>query len=128
MGSRCACRPGERPIENILTIDDNAKKSARLEPPKREEPTIFQDLASKYKEHGKVLSQVQHHRNVFRDAQLKLQKHQGILQELLERSQSLQLEINSLQVQDEAVKAASASVVPPMPPPSFPPKSTCREC
>ena len=38
----------------------------------------------------------------------------------MDRSQSLQLEINSLQEETEAVKAASASVVPPMPPPSFP--------
>ena len=76
------------------------------------------------KEDGKVLSQVDHHRNVVRDAQLKLQKHQGVLQDLLERSQSLQLEINSLQVQVEAAKAASASVVPPMPPPSVPLEGT----
>ena len=95
-----------------------------LPPPKREEPTINQDLANKFKEHGKVLSQVEHHRNVVRDAQLKLQKHQGILQELLERSQSLQLEISCLQAQVEAAKAASASVLPPMPPPSVHPEGT----
>ena len=41
--------------------------------PKREEPTIYQDLANKFKEHGKVLSQVEHHRGVV-NAQLKLQK------------------------------------------------------
>ena len=109
-------------LKNILSSDDCAKYGAQLEPPKREEPTIYQDLAHKFKEHGKVLSQVEHHRNVVRDAQLKLQKHQGILQELLDRSQSLQLEIDSLQEQADAAKAASASVLPPMPPPSFPPE------
>ena len=61
-------------LKNILSSDDYAKYSARLEPPKREEPTIYEDLANKFKEHGKVLSQVEHHRNVVRDAQLKLQQ------------------------------------------------------
>ena len=68
------------------------------------------------------MSQVEHHRNVVRDAQLKLQKHEGILKELQDRSQSLQQEINSLQEQADAAKAASDSVLPPMPPPSFPPE------
>ena len=66
-------------VLTILSSEDYAKKSAQLEPPKREEPTIYQDLANKFKEHGKVLSQVEHHRNVVRDPQLKLQKHEGIL-------------------------------------------------
>ena len=55
---------------------------------------------------------------------ISFKKHQGVLQDLLERSQSLQLEINSLQAQVEAAKAASASVVPPTPPPSVPPEGT----
>ena len=77
-------------LKAILTNEDKAKYSAQLEPPpKREEPTFYQDLANKLKEHGKVLGQVEHHRNVVRDAQLKLQKHQGVLQDLMERSQSL---------------------------------------
>ena len=109
-------------MKNILSSGDYAKYSAQLEPPKREEPTIFQDLANKFKEHGKVLSQVEHHRSVVRDAQLKLQKHESILKELLDRSQSLQLEINSLQEQADAEKAASEMLLPPMPPPSFPPE------
>ena len=62
------------------------------------------------------MSQVEHHRNVVRVAQLKLQKLQGVLQDPLERSQST--------IQVEAAKAASASVVPPMPPPSVPPEDT----
>ena len=103
------------PLKNVLTVKDDAKYSAQLEP-KREELTIYQDLA-------KVLSQVEHHRSVVRDAQLKLQKHQGILQELLERGQSLQLE-NSLQAQVEAAKASSASVLPSVPPPCVPPEGT----
>ena len=77
-------------LNAILTNEDFAKYSAQVEPPpKREEPTFYQDLANKLKEHGKVWGQVEHHRNVVRDAQLKLQKHQGVLQDLLERSQSL---------------------------------------
>ena len=107
-------------LKQLLTDEDYAKCSLQLEP-KREEPSIDQDLANKFKEHGKVLSQVEHHRSVVRDAQLKLQKHEGILQDLLERSQSLQLEINSLQGQVEAAKAASASGLPSVPPPSVPP-------
>ena len=74
-----ACRLGARIVENILTNEDYAKYSAQLEPPEREEPTIYQDLANKLKEHGKVLSQVEHHRGVVKDAQQKLQKHEGIL-------------------------------------------------
>ena len=109
-------------LKNVLSSEDYAKYSAQLEPPKREEPTIYQDLANKFKEHCKVLSQVEHHRNVVRDAQLKLQKHEGILKELQDRSQSLQQEINSLQEQADAAKAASDSVLPPMLPPSFPPE------
>ena len=77
-------------LKNILTNEDYAKYSAQLEPPKREEPTIYQDLANKFKEHGKVLSQVEHHRGVVKDAQQKLPKHEGILKELLDRSQVLQ--------------------------------------
>ena len=83
-------------LKHILSSEDYAKYSAQLEPPKREEPTIYQDLANKFKEHGKVLSQVEHHRSVVRDAQQKLQKHEGILKELQDRSQILQQEINSL--------------------------------
>ena len=55
-------------LKNILSSEDYAKYSAQLEAPKREEPTIHQDLANKYKVHGKVLSQVEHHRSVVRDA------------------------------------------------------------
>ena len=109
-------------LKNVLSSEDYAKYSAQLEPPKREEPTIYQDLANKFKEHCKVLSQVGRHRNVVRDAQLKLQKHEEILKELQDRSQSLQQEINSLQEQADAAKAASDSVLPPMLPPSFPPE------
>ena len=122
------CSPGVRVdlvrelLKNILSSEDSAKKSAQLEPPKREEPTIYQDLANKFKEHGKVLSQVEHHRSVVRDAQQKLQKHEGILKELQDRSQILQQEINSLQEQADAAKAASEMLLPPMPPPSFPPE------
>ena len=105
-------------LKHLLTDEDYAK-CVQLEP-KREEPTIYQDLANKFKEHGKVLSQVEHHRSVVRDAQLKLHKHEGILHDLLVRSQSLQLEINSLQAQVEAAKAASASGLPSVPP-SVPP-------
>ena len=111
-------------LKNILTNEDYAKYSAQLEPPKREEPTIYQDLANKLKEHGKVLSQVEHHRGVVKDAQQKLQKHEGFLKELLDRSQVLQQEINSLQEQVDAEKAAADSLLPPMPPPSFPPEDT----
>ena len=57
-----------------------------------------------------------------RDAQQKLQKHEGILKELQDRSQILQQEINSLQQQANAEKAASEMLLPPMPPPSFPPE------
>ena len=102
-------------LKQLLSEEDCAKYSLQLEP-KREELTIHQDLAHKFKEHGKVLRQVEHHRSVVRDAQLKLQKHEGILQVLLERSQKLQLEINSLQGQVEAAKAASASDLPGVPP------------
>ena len=109
-------------LKSILSSEDYAKYSAQLEPPKREEPTIYQDLANKLKEHGKVLSQVEHHRSVVRDAQQKLQKHEGILKELQDRSQILQQEINSLQEQADAEKAASEMLLPPMPPPSFPPE------
>ena len=63
-------------LKQLLTDEDYAKISLQLGP-KREEPTIYQDLANKFKEHGKVLSQVEHHRSVVRDAQLKLQKHVG---------------------------------------------------
>ena len=101
-------------LKNILTNEDYAKYSAQLEPPKREEPTIYQDLANKFKEHGKVLSQAEHHRSVVRDAQQKLQKHEGILKEFQDRSQILQQEINSLQEQADAAFS--------MPPPSFPPE------
>ena len=40
-------------LKNILSSDDYAKYSAQLEPPKREDPTIYQDLANKFKEHGR---------------------------------------------------------------------------
>ena len=109
-------------LKNILSSEDYAKCSAQLEPPKREEPTIYHDLANKFKEHGKVLSQVEHHRSVVRDAQLKLPKHEGILKELQDRSQILQQEINSLHEQADAEEAASEMLLPPMPPPSFPPE------
>ena len=59
-----------------------------------------------------------------KDAQQKLQKHEGFLKELLDRSQVLQQEINSLQEQADAEKAASDTLLPPMPPPSFPPVDT----
>ena len=36
-------------LKNILTNEDYAKYSAQLEPPKREKPTIYQDLANKLK-------------------------------------------------------------------------------
>ena len=62
-----------------------------------------------------------------RDAQLKLQKHEGILKELQDRSQSLQQEINSLQEQADAAKAASDSVLPPIPPPTFPPEDAAAK-
>ena len=114
-------------LKNILSSEDYAKKSAQLEPPKREEPTIYQDLANKFKEHGKVLSHVEHHRSMVRDAQLKLRKHESILKELLDRSQSLQLEINSLQEQAGAEKAASEMLLPPMSPPSFPPEDAVAQ-
>ena len=114
-------------LKNILSTEDYAKYSAQLEPPKREERTIYQDLANKFKEHGKVSSQVEHHRNVGRDAQLKLQKHEGILNELQDRSQSLQQEINSLQEQADVAKAASDSVLPPIPPLSFPPEDAAAK-
>ena len=94
---------------------------------KREELTIYQDLANKFKEHGELLSQVEHHRNVVRDAQLKLQKHEGILKKLQDRSQSLQQELNSLHEQADAAKAASDTVLPPMPPPSFPPEDVAAK-
>ena len=68
------------------------------------------------------MSQVEHHRSVVRDAQQKLQKHEGTLKELQDRSQILQQEINSLQEQGDAEKAASEMLLPPMPPPSFPPE------
>ena len=61
-------------LKNILTNEDYAKYSARLEPPKREEPTIYQDLANKLKEHGKVLSQVEHHRGVVKECTTKASK------------------------------------------------------
>ena len=112
-------------VENILSSEDYAKYSAQLEPPKWEEPTIYQELANKFKEHGKGLSQVEHHRSVVRDAQQKLQKHEGILKELQDRSQILQQEINSLQEQADAEKAASEMLLPPMPPPSFLPEDAC---
>ena len=35
-------------LKNILSSEDYAKYSAQLEPPKREEPTIYQDLANKF--------------------------------------------------------------------------------
>ena len=108
-------------LKNILSSEDYAQYSAQLEPPKREEPTTYQDLANKFKEHGKVLGQVEHHRSVVRDAQQKRQKHEGILKELQDRSQILQQEINSQQEQADAEKAASDMLLPPMPPPSFPP-------
>ena len=131
VGANCAVpfAPGVRVdllrdlLKTLLTDEDCAKKSAQLEP-KREEPTIYQDLADKFMEHGKVLSQVEHHRSVVRDSQLKLQKQQGILQELLERSQSLQLEIDSLQAQVEAAQAASATVLPSVLPLSVLPEGT----
>ena len=97
-------------LEHLLNDEDYAEYSVQLE----------QDLAYKFKEHGKVLSQVEHHRSVVRDAQLELQKHEGILQDLLERSQCLQLEIYSLQAQVEAAEAASASSLPSVPPPWYP--------
>ena len=68
------------------------------------------------------MSQVEHRRSVVRDAQQKLHKHEGILKELQDRSQILQQEINSLQEQADAEKAASEMLLPPMPPPSFPPE------
>ena len=70
------------------------------------------------------MSQVEHHRGVVKDAQQKLQKHEGFLKELLDRSQVLQQEINSLQEQADAEKAAFDTLIPPMPPPSFPPEDT----
>ena len=45
-----------------------------------------------------------------------------ILKELQDRSQILQQEINSLQEQADAEKAASDMLLPPMPPPIFPPE------
>ena len=46
------------------------------------------------------------------------------MKELLDRSQVLQHEINSLQEQADAEKAASEMLLPPMPPPSFHPEDT----
>ena len=47
----------------------------------------------------------------------------GFLKELLDRSQVLQQEINSLQEQADAEKAASDTLLPPRLP-SFPPEDT----
>ena len=105
-------------LKAILSPEDFAKYSARLEPPPRKEETaIYQDLANKVKEHGKILRQVEHHRNVVRDAEAKLCKQQSLLQKLLERGQSLKQEIDTLQTQ-VAAAANSSQVIPPMPPPS----------
>ena len=68
-------------------------------PPKEEETTIYQDLANKVKEDGKILGQGKHHRHVVRDAEAKLHKQQGLLQELVAHSQSLKQEIDTLQAQ-----------------------------
>ena len=76
-------------------------------------------LANKVKEHGKIWGQVEHHRTVFRDAQLKLHKQQG---GFARRSQSLQQEIDTLQAQVAAAKVTPAP--PPMPPPSVPPEGS----
>ena len=132
-GSNAPWAPGVRVdlvrelLKSILSNEDYEKYSAQLEPPKREEPTIYQDLANKLKEHGKVLGQVEHHRGVVKDAQQKLQKHEGFLKELLDRSQVLQQEITSLQEQVDADKASADALLPPMPPPSFPPADTVAE-
>ena len=108
-------------LKAILSPEDFEKYRARLEPPqKKEETTIYQDLANKDKEHGKILRQVEHQRNVVRDAEAKLHKHRGVLEELLERGQNLKREIDMLRAQ-VAVAANSAQVVPPMPPPGNPP-------
>ena len=109
-------------LKAILTPEDYAKYSARLQPPppRQEESSIYQDLANKDKEHSKILRQVEHHRNVVRDAEAKLSKQQTILQELLDRSQCLKQEIDALQAQ-VAAAANPSLVIPPMPPPSNPP-------
>ena len=105
-------------LKAILTPEDYDKYSARLQPPppRQEESWIYQDLANKDKEHSKILRQVEHHRNVVRDAEAKLCKQQTILQELLDRSQCLKQEIDALQAQ-VAAAANPSLVIPPMPPP-----------
>ena len=99
-------------LQAILSPEDCKKHSARLEPPpKKEETTIYQDMPNKVKEHGEILEKYEHQRNVVRDAEAKLHKQQGLLQELLERSQSLKQEIDTLQAQ-VAAAANSSQVVP----------------
>ena len=109
-------------LKAILTPEDFDKYSAKLQPPppRQEESTIYQDLAKKDKEHKNILRQVEHHMTVLRDAEAKLAKQQSILQELLDRGQSLKQEIDALQAQ-VAAAANSTQVVPPMPPSSYPP-------
>ena len=75
-------------LKAILTQEDCEKYRVRSEP-KKEETTIYQELANKVKEQGKVLGQVEHHRNVVRDVDAKIRKQQGLLQELLARNQIL---------------------------------------
>ena len=50
-------------LKAILTQEDCEKYSVRSEP-KKEETTIYKELPNKVKEQGKVLGQVEHHRNV----------------------------------------------------------------
>ena len=57
-----------------------------------------------------------------RDAEAKICKQQSLLQELLERGQSLKQEIDTLQAQ-VAAAANSSQVIPPMPPPPLLPPS-----
>ena len=108
-------------LKAILSPEDYEKYSARLElPPKKEETTIYQDLATKVKEHGQIFGQVEHLRNVVRDDEAKLHKQQRLLQELSERSQNLKREIDMLQAQ-VAAAASSSQVIPPMHLPGNPP-------
>ena len=77
-------------LKGILTQEHCEMCCARLEPPpEKVDTTIFQELANKVKEQGKVLEQVEHHRNVVRDVDAKLHKQQGVLQEFLARNQIL---------------------------------------
>ena len=107
-------------LKAILSQEDYEKYSGRLEPPpKKEETTIYQELANKVKEQD-VLVQVDHHRNVVRDVEAKLHKQQGLLQELLDRNQILQQEIDTLHAQVVAATNPYRDISPMLPPGNYP--------